>query len=730
MREVSGDIPVKRGVLPEGEAGVDETVARMVRMAHGKWGAKSPKVRALAINILNKANVPDKDYYGMIVAIHNWTRDNIRYVLDTVAQETISHPEETLFNSMAGDCDDQVIAEIALLASIGIPAWPVVVGKVPGQYSHVYLYAQVPPGKHRYANRIIPLDPIMREWPAGREAPLPAKKSYRQYATGSENTMDGLGFLGAYAEGPSYLPGDLTHSEVQIMAGRNEKHPRSLTTEVRASGHGVNTDGTIATGTHVNARSVADPMDGFFGGLGNSEGQHYHPITGHSAETRTRVVLADSSGVRGRPVAAQQMAARYSKHGQLENMAPMPVSASRRRLGPDGPMTAAQAARQEHLLPTVSAKPLTQMSVRSAVDGARVRRATPAVTVTDKPAFPLTTNGRAKVGSAKCPAEEVEELDGLSNLITLAGQDAALAGLGADTIGKGFQDQTLDETAVVSWWASWKRRLMQAVEKHADEVRRHYEVLASQAEVAPGKAALAKAEAKAARELRKAAEAVERQAMDLERVAVNGDPAKAQRIAATKAQLTELEKQTGEPGAIDALDAKEAGRKAAELVKENDAAPETVDGLGRMGARYRRAAVAARPNASRQAASQRQIEKARVEYAKVVNGSGDQATAEKVVAARGAAAVDAARSKKDTLMSRLKNWRRKFTAWLEQENGGSVRSERVKNQNRPVMAPPTTVGPARPPAPVAGLGNLASPRNLLLGALLVGGAAYFFKRSR
>ena len=727
MREVSGDIPVKRGVLPEGEAGVDETVARMVRMAHGKFGAKSPKVRALAINILNKANVPDKDYYGMIIGIHNWTRDNIRYILDTVAQETLSQPEETLFNSMAGDCDDQVIAEIALLASIGIQAWPVVVGKTPGQYSHVYLYAQVPPGKHRYAGKVIPLDPIMREWPAGREAPLPARKQYRQYATGSEASMDGLGFLGAYAEGPSYLPGDLTSSEVRIMAGRDEKHPRSLTTEVRASGHGVNADGTVATGTHVDARTVADPMDGFFGGLGGNEGQHYHPITGHSVDSRTKVIMANPSGLpsgNGPGAAAdrQQMAARYAKHGQLINSAPMPVPASKRRLGPDGPMTYAQAHAQEQMLPTASAKPLTEMHSRP-VNAMKTHN--PKVTVRDKPAFPLTAEGRAKVSSCKCPAEEVEELDGLSNLIMLAGQDATLAGLGAENIGKGFQDQVLDDTAAMSWWASWKRTLMQSVERHATEVRRHFEALASRAEASPGRVAKARAEEKGAKELRKAADAVEKQALDLERVATNGDPAKAARIASTKAQLTALEKQTGEPGAIDALDAQEAGRKAAELVKDELGAPETVDGLGAFGRPYRRAAAPAKLNEQKTAAARRQIDRARTQYAEVINGSGDRETAERVVRARGAAGVDAARSKKDTILSRLKNWRQKFVAWLQQENGGPVRAQRAKDQT-----PAATVDlPAPPVSGVQGLTDM-TPRNLLIGALLIGGAAYFWNRSR
>lgn len=105
MHLASGDINAEYGVLPEGQdASVDATVQLMSEMAKGKWGARSPKVRALAINIINKANVPDKDYFGMVDAIHNYVRDEIRYVKDVVGQETLSYPEETLFNSKAEDC--------------------------------------------------------------------------------------------------------------------------------------------------------------------------------------------------------------------------------------------------------------------------------------------------------------------------------------------------------------------------------------------------------------------------------------------------------------------------------------------------------------------------------------------------------------------------------------------------------------------------------------------------
>jgi len=213
MHLATGDIDVQYGTLAPGEAGVDTTVQTMVKLAKGKWGSRSAKIRAQAINIINAANVADKDYYGMAEAIHNWVRDQIRYVRDpigsdddgfTVNQETLSTPEETAFNSMAGDCDDKTILEMALLGSLGISSYPVVIGTLPDRrsFSHVYLHIVLPPGNYPEANMVIPADPIMRQWPLGKEASndkVTTKKLYSELA--GLGTMN----LGAYASAPSYL---------------------------------------------------------------------------------------------------------------------------------------------------------------------------------------------------------------------------------------------------------------------------------------------------------------------------------------------------------------------------------------------------------------------------------------------------------------------------------------------------------------------------------------------
>lgn len=215
MQLATGEVPVLRTKIPADDRGVDQTVALMMRMARGIYGGKSPRIRALAINIINQAGVRDKDYYGMAEAIHNWVRDEIRYVKDPVGQETLSYPEETAFNTRAGDCDDKTILEMALLASLGIHSYPVVISTHPsGTFSHVYLHVIIPEGSHPHAGEIVPADPIMRQWPFGREAGderVTRRKLYRHLI--KEGTImrkhpagiDEIEGLGAYASAQSYL---------------------------------------------------------------------------------------------------------------------------------------------------------------------------------------------------------------------------------------------------------------------------------------------------------------------------------------------------------------------------------------------------------------------------------------------------------------------------------------------------------------------------------------------
>jgi hypothetical protein len=330
---VNGNIPVQRSVLPEGIAGVDTTVRKMVELAHSQYGSKSSRIRALAIDIVRGANIPDKDYYGEMVAIHNWVRDNIRYVRDPIGQETLSYPEETAFNSRAGDCDDLSTLEMALLGAIGMESYPVVVGMFPGHFSHVYIHGKVPPGKGRNAGKTIPLDPIMKEWPAGREAAaIKAKKTYPRLS--NPLTMNGLpmgqdldelsGGLGSYAVGPSYLDQDDSHASMLLVPDQ------------RASN--IHNDKTVANSTRVNM-----PFEGLDGMLGA-------PVVRPTGDTFTETSAGDDGSIvqSGGQVVPKGFIRREPDLRQVMKMTP----ASARQLGPAGPMFERKAMDGHRRLPS------------------------------------------------------------------------------------------------------------------------------------------------------------------------------------------------------------------------------------------------------------------------------------------------------------------------------------------------------------------------------------------
>ncbi len=322
MHAVSGDVPVARSVLPEGEAGVDATVRKMMQLAHSKWGSKSPKIRALTMNIVNRAGVSEKDYYGEICAVHDWLKNpaNVRYFRDPVGQETLADPEQTAFNLQGGDCDDKTTLEIAMLGSIGIVSYPVVIGLQPHQFSHVYLYAEVPVGNHRNSGKIVPLDPIMKDWPAGKEAPgdkIKAKKVYKNLSnplTINGVSMGHLGDLGSYVTGPSYLDTEDSHAQELLMPDKKSSY--------------IYPDKTVA-----NSVRATVPVEGMDAMMGNRM-EEIRPTGG----TYTATSAGDGGTILKQDGELIPRGFIRDEPSRTELMAMTPASA--KRLGPLGPIIA------------------------------------------------------------------------------------------------------------------------------------------------------------------------------------------------------------------------------------------------------------------------------------------------------------------------------------------------------------------------------------------------------
>jgi hypothetical protein len=200
----ASDPNVIRACLSPGKRGTAETVAVMARLAMGTWGARSMRIRDLALGIVRSAGVAAKDYASEVAAIHRWVQTQVRYTRDPVGQETVQSPEYTAFTSRAGDCDDFTVLEAALLGALGHPTRFVTIGFTPRAFSHVYLEANL-------RGQWLPLDPIVDQ-PPGWEAPgaVIRKRFPINRAEGFDpaaETLDGLGFLPLLLIGGGLLVG-------------------------------------------------------------------------------------------------------------------------------------------------------------------------------------------------------------------------------------------------------------------------------------------------------------------------------------------------------------------------------------------------------------------------------------------------------------------------------------------------------------------------------------------
>lgn len=95
----------------------------------------SPTIYNLSRRIVY--GLPQKDYLGEAKRVHQFVRDQIRYVKDIYGVETLQTPEKTL-HIKQGDCDDKSTLAAALLESLGHPTRFLVVGPKPDHFVHVF----------------------------------------------------------------------------------------------------------------------------------------------------------------------------------------------------------------------------------------------------------------------------------------------------------------------------------------------------------------------------------------------------------------------------------------------------------------------------------------------------------------------------------------------------------------------------------------------------------------
>lgn len=132
-----------------------------------------PKIRKLALNILNYYNTKSHHFIDESLAIGDYVQKNIRYVQDANGIEQLHDPVMLIEQMEEGiaraDCDDMSLLIATLLLSIGHrPKFKCVrySGKS-GPYSHIYVvdYAK----NKGFGPKRVVLDAIIKDKPIGFE---------------------------------------------------------------------------------------------------------------------------------------------------------------------------------------------------------------------------------------------------------------------------------------------------------------------------------------------------------------------------------------------------------------------------------------------------------------------------------------------------------------------------------------------------------------------------------
>jgi transglutaminase-like putative cysteine protease len=140
-------------VVPDGDAGVAETVRWMKALVRGPKGVGSWVVRQAATEAVRGYERGQSE----IDSVFEWVRDHIEFRGE--AGETLQSPEATL-NLRTGDCDCQSVLLAALLQSLGFETdfKTVALNGSADEYSHVYLEV-----KDKQTGQWIPLDSTVKE---------------------------------------------------------------------------------------------------------------------------------------------------------------------------------------------------------------------------------------------------------------------------------------------------------------------------------------------------------------------------------------------------------------------------------------------------------------------------------------------------------------------------------------------------------------------------------------
>lgn len=142
--------------IPSGTSGAIATLKVMRTFVRDAVRDPHQVIRDKAASLV--ADLPPRQWMAQIRRLHEFVRDEIRYLRDPVGVELVQTPV-ALLSSRQGDCDDKSTLLAALLESIGHPAQFVAVGFGGEGFSHVLVETRMHGGW-------LPLETILPK-PAG-----------------------------------------------------------------------------------------------------------------------------------------------------------------------------------------------------------------------------------------------------------------------------------------------------------------------------------------------------------------------------------------------------------------------------------------------------------------------------------------------------------------------------------------------------------------------------------
>jgi len=175
--------PMRSEWIPDGDAGVAATIAKMRSLVHGPQGVRSWTVRRTVLEAVRGIERGQHE----IDAVFDWIKANIEFRGEY--GETLQSPEATI-NLGAGDCDDQSMLAAAMLNSLGYNTRfkTVALAYSPDEYSHVYLEV-----RDKRTGQWVPLDPtVAMAYPGWEPEEIARSRSYAENRDGGLALLAGL----------------------------------------------------------------------------------------------------------------------------------------------------------------------------------------------------------------------------------------------------------------------------------------------------------------------------------------------------------------------------------------------------------------------------------------------------------------------------------------------------------------------------------------------------------